>query len=156
MKLRNKDIAFNDLVRAGVPKITAEKIAEGAALLHCQASEFVDKNKDKIGEISHDAQLSLFNMIYPGYVSKAQAFYNKWVVNNKKIKQKKKWEDLSDAVKDIFVDVHYQGGMSLSFAIACATNDVDYIIENIKSSRLFSYEPGRHRISFLENSKLKK
>ncbi|WP_414500775.1 MULTISPECIES: pesticin C-terminus-like muramidase [unclassified Zymobacter] len=151
---RIKSTVYMDLINSGADKETAEKISEGAGLHACSAMQFVADNRDKIKEISEQTQLNLFNLIYPGYEDNAKGFYHRQIENrykkDKTFPKPETWDNLDGKVKEIFVDVFYQGQMSLNFAKLCSQNNRKSLADFIESSSKYNqYENGRHRAKYL-------
>lgn len=152
---RIKSTVYLDLINSGADRETAEKISEGAGLQTCSAMQFVDNNRDSIKEISEQTQLNLFNLIYPNYENNAKGFYLRQVENrfkkDKTFPKPEKWDNLDDKIKEIFVDVFYQGQISLTFAKICGQNNRKVLAEFILSSDKYKpYENGRHRAKYLQ------
>lgn len=95
---------------AGIPKEQAEKIAGGAKITHCLASDFVRINRNSIKEITEVQQLRLFEIVYPEYVHNAMRFYNSW-----RKQGSVSWNNLTPELREVFVDMLYQGAMTKSY-----------------------------------------
>ncbi|MEW5291072.1 hypothetical protein ABW286_18110 [Erwinia papayae] len=126
------------------------KIAEGAGLTHCRAAEFVKNNKESTGEITEIQQLRLFQIIWSEYFNNASDFYYR-----RKIPGSLPWDKLAPEIKEVFVDMFYQGRMTIDRVRFFTNNDKNEIIKLIRSNSLLTGdEVGRKRIKYLvENMK---
>lgn len=139
---RSKDETLQALSMAGIPKEQAKKIANGAGLTHCQANNFVIRNKNEIGEITESQQLQLFNTIYPSYASDAVRFYNKYKKSNSV-----NWDKLHPALKEVFIDMKYQGILTQKMVYVFSENDSKKIISLLQKTP--DDERRRSRVDFL-------
>ncbi len=146
MKERKAKQVSDDLAAAGVPQTLADKFAKGAGLSEDDADEFVADNRDKLGNITPEAQKQLFELAYPVYLKDAKRLYDKWTSG---VKGSVAWMDLSQAVRDVLVDLRYQGAATKARYLAAAKGGTEDLIEII-ASQLKDYEPGRHRIAYLQ------
>lgn len=144
---RSQQEVFVDLPRAGIAPAQAQAISLGVGLRGKQADDFVKRNRNRIGEITEQQQVNLFNSTYPVYERRAEAVYNAKTVH---IEGRAAWKDLHPAIRDVLVDVVYQGYKGVTTMPAAAKNDIDYFIQFIKSSGLITDEKNRNRIGHLE------
>ncbi|SER25536.1 toxin homologue of phage lysozyme [Rosenbergiella nectarea] len=148
LKNRNEGEVIKDLTMSGIPLDKAKKIAQGVTKSHCLASNFVKKNKGSIEEITEIQQLRLFENTYPKYVIDSEKFYNKHK-NNECVP----WNELEQPLKDVLVDMKYQGRLEINMIPIFGKNSKKAVIELIhKRSKLSSDELGRKRIPYLENN----
>ena len=149
---RTQDDVYADLIRAGVPSTQAIKIAKGAQLKGSLASEFVKDNKSAIGEISHEQQVRLFDLIYPSYVQRARNNYDSWTATEN---SRVLWDNLFQKIRDILVDFVYQGFTKGPNPMkAGMTNESGTLILYIESSTTMKqFEPGRRRAAYLRAGK---
>ncbi len=149
---RTENIVITDLRRAGVPDEQSQMIAKGAKMKGKEASDFVKQFRYVIGEISHDMQIRLFELIYPDYLSRARLNYEKWTSTYSK---KVSWDSLDGIIRDVLVDFVYQGFTKGSAPmVAGMNNSVDELINYIEHSAVMqSYENGRHRVNYLRNNR---
>lgn len=130
---------------AGIPLEQAHKISFAAKLHKCQAGSFVLKNKIDIEEITEAQQVKLFNLTYPAYESDALRLYNKYKSNNSV-----QWEDLNLRIRDVLIDMKYQGNLRRSDILIFEKNNVNEIIDLILSTpRIRQYEAARNRVNYL-------
>lgn len=111
----------------------------------------VSDNKSDIGDITEEQQINLFNIIYPGYVTRAIANYNSWT---SEVATAKSWEQLDVPIQEVLVDFVYQGfTKGPNPMLAGANNDKQELIDYIRNTPGISrYEPGRHRADYLERN----
>jgi hypothetical protein len=146
MKHRSTSEIINNLTFAGVPLEKAKKIAEGSKKSFCSASDFVKENREKISEITEYQQLRIFELIYKDYVRDSIRFYNKY-----KKQDSVSWEKLHQILKDVFVDMKYQGVLKDKMVLIFGRNEKSDVIDLIKGSTvLLSFEPGRARIPYIQ------
>ena len=145
---RSEDESYRILVSAGVSVSQAKMIAAGSRLKGNHAKTFVEKNKSSIGEISHDMQKNLFELIYPSYVRRARDNYIRWVHSFKDFVA---WADLNPLIRDVLVDFVYQGFTKGDMPMRAGMhNDINELITYIKNSPVMqSYEKGRQRVKYL-------
>lgn len=69
----------------------------------------------------------------------------------KPYKKKPRWEDLHPAIRDVLIDIVYQGFQGEKAMPAATKNDIDYLIDFIKSTPDYiQYEPARGRARYLD------
>lgn len=149
MKKRSRESILNDLRISGIPLEQANKISLAAGVHNCDALSFVRRYKNDIGEISEIQQVKLFNITYQKYESDASRIYNRYRSVNSH-----SWNKLNERIKEIFVDMIYQGVLNtrLGDVSAFENNDIDSVINLIHSNiRISQYELGRNRIRYLRN-----
>lgn len=107
IKLRTQEEVFSDLINAGVDPYQAEALSYGAGLEGSQAKEFVKEIKHNFLPISEEAEINLFNQIYPEYIARAEA-----KASDPSVVKKygyTDWETLHPGIKEVLVDMTYQG-----------------------------------------------
>ncbi|MGY3961551.1 pesticin C-terminus-like muramidase [Aeromonas popoffii] len=156
---RSKTELYRDLSGSGVPDNIASLISNGAGMKGVAASNFVSANKSST-LITRKSQYKLFEKIYPDYVLRAKSNYERWTIaqhvndaniSGVSISDKTNWENLGNKVKDVIVDLVYQGfTKGPKPMIYGMLNDrqkyADYIRNN---PTLSQYEPGRKRAKCL-------
>ena len=146
MKARTEKSVYNDLFQSGVDPHIASLMSKGHGLHGNKARDFVRQNKQICGSITRSMQVNLFSRIYPAYVSRAQTFYDSY-----KSADCTPWSDLKAVIKDVIVDMCYQGVLRKLDIEVLGQNDTDLAIRLISSTpRINKYENGRHRISYLK------
>lgn len=150
MGSRSAGQVFSDLTRAGVDQTQARAISRAAGLRGRQAAEFVRLNRNTIGEITERQQATLFNQIYPTYERRAENVYNARTAD---VQGRTPWSELHPAIKDVLVDVVYQGYQARDTMPTAAANNIDHLIEFIRNGRLSRDEGNRNRAGYLESNR---
>lgn len=146
LKYRSENEIVSDLTYSGIPIKKAKKISEGSKKSHCSASDFVRGNRELIGEITEVQQVKLFEKTYAKYVNDSARFYNKY-----KKTDSLPWEKLKQPLKDVLVDMKYQGRLEISMIPIFGKNDKKAVIDLIrKNMKLSSDESARQRIPYIE------
>ncbi|NPE70164.1 hypothetical protein HLB27_05500 [Dickeya dadantii] len=147
---RTQAQVYNDLIAAGIPASRASRISAAAGKKGINAKRFVNSNQD-IGEITTEQQIKLFNNIYPAYESRAQLRYKE---KTKGMSNVTKWEDLNPAIRDILVDIVYQGYEGQTAMPAASKNNFDQLITLLKTNDKYKKdEKNRHRAPYLQKEK---
>lgn len=145
MKHRYPSQIIHDLTRSGIPHLQAKKISLGARLHHCSALDFVNKNREIIGEITESQQLKLFEITYSSYVSDAKRFYARY-----RSSTSLDWGEIDLRIRDIFIDLKYQGLLQKIDVLEFESNNINNVIKFIKESpKIMYYEKNRKRINYL-------
>lgn len=156
---RSKEDVYRDLSDSGVPDDIASLISAGAGIKGGEASKFVSENKNST-LITRKSQYRLFEKIYPDYVLRAKSNYERWTtaqsiqdanIPGVSISDKTNWESLDDKVKDVIVDLVYQGFTKGPRPMVYGMlNDRQKYADYIKNNpSLSQYEPGRNRAKYL-------
>ncbi|MGI8490857.1 calcium-binding protein [Pectobacterium sp. S5] len=148
---RTKGEIYSDMLRIGIGSEKANLIAKGAGLKAGAAETFVKEYKEKIGMITHQQQIALFNMVYVGYIEIAKKRYARYSAN---VPDRVNWDELHPAIRDILIDLAYQGFAGETTIPVAAKNDIDLLIKKIESTKdLLDYEAGRNRAGYLRMRK---
>ncbi|ASY75084.1 lysozyme family protein [Pectobacterium polaris] len=148
---RTKGEIYSDMLRIGIGSEKANLIAKGAGLKAGAAATFVKEYKEKIGMITHQQQIALFNMVYVGYIEIAKKRYARYSAN---VPDRVNWDELHPAIRDILIDLAYQGFAGETTIPIAAKNDIDLLIKKIESTKDFlDYEAGRNRAGYLRMRK---
>jgi hypothetical protein len=148
-----------DLIKAGLTPDKAKAFAKGAGKKGQDAYKFVKDNRATLGEITHEQQKALFNLIYPKYVKRAHEIYDLKTVDKigKDLPGKVAWDKLDPPIRDILVDFVYQGFSGSKPMQHGMTNDYDTLIDYIEgTAAIAQYEGGRHRADYLRKRKPRK
>lgn len=145
MKMRSKDEIFSNLRQANIHSDIAQIMSGGSHLVGASALHFVHKYKKTCGVITRNQQVNLFNNTYPFYYNDTKRIYNKY-----KSKDGCAWESLNFRISTIMIDMHFQGGFVYWQVPIFEKNNVNAIIDLIRTTTLLSYEKNRHRINFLK------
>lgn len=147
MGKRTKGEVYADMLRVGIGSEKASLIATGAGLKGGAAGTFVKQYKEKVGVITHQQQMDLFNIIYVGYIKIAKNRYADYSAN---VPDRADWAELHPAIRDILVDLAYQGIPGKKTIPVAAKNDIDLLINLIENEPdLLKYEAGRNRAGYL-------
>lgn len=149
---RTKAAVKSDMIKAGLPADKAKALSEGAGLKGTKAKEFVEKNRQTIGKITHAQQVKLFDNIYPDYEGRAKQNYDRWTAGEK---DRVAWDKLDQAIRDILVDFVYQGFTKGPNPMKSGmNNNFDALIKYIEgTAAMKQYEPGRNRVKYLKSHK---
>ncbi|WP_409161691.1 calcium-binding protein [Pectobacterium sp. B2J-2] len=151
MGKRTKGEIYSDMLRIGIGSEKASLIATGAGLKGAAAALFVKEYKTKIGTITHQQQVTLFNMVYGGYIEIAKKRYASYSAD---VPGRVNWDELHPAIRDILVDLAYQGIRGETTIPIAAKNDIDLLIKKIESDAyLLKFEAGRNRAGYLRMKK---
>lgn len=146
MKHRSPNRVIRDLISSGIPIEKAKLIAEGANKSYCNARDFVKEKRNKIEDITEIQQLRLFELTYKDYVSDSIRFYNKY-----RKQDSIAWENLHPILKDVFVDMKYQGVLNQNMVPIFGRNKKNDVIDLIKGNIvILSFEQGRGRIPYIQ------
>lgn len=147
MKHRTKESIIHDLISAGISPRQAEDISNAAHLSGAKAKGFVNKNRDLIGEISIKQQVSLFNNTYKLYISRAEARYK---AKTAMIVGACSWRNLNPIIRDVLIDIVYQGMEGTQIMTVASSNNIDDLIYFLKNTPVYlQFERGRNRIGYL-------
>lgn len=147
LKERNKALIYHDLISAGLPPAQAKKISEASRLSGRNADLFIRKYKEDIGEITRAQQVTLFNNIYPSYVRIAKVRYERIISTSHGCP----WGQLDSAIRDILVDIVYQGFKGYEAMKSASSNNIIDFIDFLKAKKEYTiYESGRNRVKYLE------
>jgi len=136
------------LTYSGIPIDKARAIAKGSKKHSCSARDFVIENKNKITDITEIQQLNLFNLTYSRYEVDSIRFYNKYKISSSVL-----WEALHPILKDVLVDMKYQGVLSYEMIPTFGLSSKEMVIEliqNNQSTRL--YEESRGRVAYIKRN----
>ncbi|MDY4367377.1 calcium-binding protein [Pectobacterium brasiliense] len=151
MGKRTKGEIYSDMLRVCIGSEKASLIATGAGLKGGAAATFVKMYKEKIGVITHQQQMELFNIIYVGYIEIAKKRYARYSTN---VPDRADWAELHPAIRDILVDLAYQGFAGETTIPVAAKNDIDLLIKKIESTKeLLDFEEGRKLADYLRMKK---
>lgn len=147
MKHRTKQSIIHDLISAGVSPEQAEEISNATHLSGAKAEGFVKKNRDSIGEITIRQQISLFNNTYKIYISRTEARYK---AKTALIAGACAWRNLNTIIRDVLIDIVYQGMEGAQVMAAASSNNIDDLISFLKNTPVYlQFERGRNRIGYL-------
>ena len=155
MKYRTQEEVFRDLMSAGVSYEQSAVLSAGAGLTDFEAKNFVSTIRQTFTPISEEAQKNLFDQIYPTYIALAESKANSADVVAKY--GYTDWENLHPAIKEVIVDMTYQGQYRASTRAllqpSIVANDLYGFISQMQSSAWPYSKDNRYeeRLSFLES-----
>lgn len=144
MKRRSENEIVCDLVSAGIERARAIEFARGARLEGRQAREFVNTHRDHLGEITESQQEKLFERVYPEYVRRTEAYYNK---HTSGIAGRVPFHELDNNLREVLIDTVYQGLARESTYKSAAQNNARELRLNILERSDGKY-PDRNRDRF--------
>lgn len=147
LKERSKALIYHDLMSAGLPTAQAKKISEASKISGHKAIIFVRQHREDIGEITRSQQVTLFNNIYPNYVKITKLRYERITSTYHGCP----WNKLNFAVRDILVDIVYQGFKGHQAMKSASTNNIQDFVNFLRYNKEYlPYENGRNRVKYLE------
>lgn len=148
MKLRTAGEIFTTLRRLGIEEYRAVLASNAAYLSGRQAKLFVDTTWKIFGEISYFQQIELFKQSYLEKKNYAKHFY---VKRAKDYPHAPSWEQLDLRIRDVVVDIFFQGIRHPASLIDAAIEGRVSLISFIRgNAALMRYESSRHRIRYLQ------
>ena len=146
MKHRSPKKIIGDLTYAGIPLEKARQIATGAGISHCQTAEFVNERKTSIIEISEIEQRRLFELDYNRYIGESIRLYHLY----KKI-DSVSWDKLHPILKEVLIDMRYQGVLRREMIPVFGLNKKDEVIKLIRTTiDLSIHERARGRVNYIK------
>ncbi|MDK9355805.1 peptidoglycan-binding protein [Lelliottia sp. V106_10] len=134
---------FSTLRRAGIEEDKATICSKAAFLHGKEAGLFVTVYGPLVGEITHQQQTSLFRISYREKVDYAQNLYRAY-------QPMSAWMVLDSKVRDVVVDILYQGFHHPKELLRAATKGRRELITFIMGDTgLMTYESQRKRIGYL-------
>ncbi|MDR7343836.1 peptidoglycan hydrolase-like protein with peptidoglycan-binding domain [Pantoea alhagi] len=151
MKMRSAGEIYSTLRQAGLEEHKAVICSRATGLSGRTAEQFVTVFGPMIGEITHQQQIRLFDVIYPQYVSLAKGYYFRHTKKLQIIPDAVSWEAIDSKIKDVYIDIVYQGVDDITQLVkAVASNDKDELKKLIKNTpRYMQFEKERKRIGYL-------
>ncbi|URQ60925.1 peptidoglycan-binding protein [Pantoea alhagi] len=151
MKLRSTGEAYSILRQAGLEEHKAVICSRAAGLSGRTAQQFVTVFGPMVGEITHQQQIQLFEIVYPRYISLAKGYYIRYTQKLQIIPDAISWDAMDQKIKDVYIDIVYQGVDNIKkLTKAAATNNRKELIASIEKSDLYmKYEKERKRICHL-------
>jgi uncharacterized protein (TIGR02594 family) len=104
---RGKDACAVHLKAAGITGTQASTLLNSAGLTGKAAGDWVKANRDKVGDITHEQQKVLFNVVYDEHKDDVMRLSNKKDVKDKY--GEVDFAKLHPAITDIMVDLRYRG-----------------------------------------------
>ncbi|MEN3753806.1 lysozyme family protein [Mangrovibacter yixingensis] len=148
MGSRSVGSILSTLRQAGLEEYKSVLCSKAAGFKGRQAFHFVQAYGQFVGEITHQQQVNLFEIIYPEYVKRSQHYYNKYLSYSS---HKTSWDSLDIKIREVFVDIVYQGVDDIKLLVkAASSNNKENMVNLILNSHLYiKYEKNRNRVRFL-------
>ncbi|ERK17016.1 EF hand domain protein [Pantoea sp. AS-PWVM4] len=148
---RSYQSIISDFIRAGIDRQQGEFIASAYGKKGNAADAFVKSYRHACGIISRESQARLFELIYPSYASRARKIYESYAAV---VQHATPWPSLHKAIREIIVDLVYQGLGYRTVLEPCMANDFDSLIHFIETDhRTRRYERGRQRANYLRRNR---
>ena len=129
LKERRREAVVQDLIGVGVSRERAEIIAGGVSKRGTAARQFVNDNREQVGEITVCQQINLFKRVYSTYEREAKRVYSRHASSEQGYVA---WENLSQPMRDIVTDMVYQGAGRISTYKAAARNSEAELIRHVE------------------------
>lgn len=138
---------FTTLRQAGIEEYKAVICSKAAHLKGHQAGAFVKVYGPLVGEITHQQQIRLFELAYQVKLNEARNLYRRL---SHKIPDAPAWDQLEQKIRDVIVDIFYQGVHNARALFQAAVEGRAALITHIKNTSVYmSYEDHRQRIRYL-------
>lgn len=148
MGRRSAGEIYSTLRQAGIEEYKAVICSKSAYLKHQQAWQFVKAYGALVGEINHQQQIHLFEITYRKKQDEARNLY---VRERKFIPGAPSWNELDRKIKDVVVDIFYQGVYDMRGLFKAAVEGKDALASFIQSNQKYNvYEPNRKRVKYLK------
>ena len=148
MRERSTEEIYSALRLAGIEEYRAVLCSKAAHLKNRQAAQFVEVYGPLVGEITHQQQIQLFKVAYKRKVGEARSLYNRVA---KSISGAPSWYGLEKKIRDVIVDIFYQGVHDASGLFRAAINGKHDLALHIKSDITYMrYEDHRKRLRYLK------
>ncbi len=151
MKLRSTGEIHSMLRQAGLEEHKAVICSRAAGLRGRAAQQFVTVFGPMVGEITHQQQIQLFEIVYPRYLSLAKGYYIKYTQKLQIIPDAISWEAMDQKIKEVYIVIVYQGVNEITSLVkAVAGNDKNEFKKLIKNTpRYMRFERKRKRMDYL-------
>ncbi len=144
---RSSGEIYSAFIQAGIEEYKAVICSKAAHLKSRQAEQFVRIYGPLVGEITHQQQVQLFNIAYRKKLSEARSFYIRVA---KSIPDAPAWNTLDIKIRDVVVDIFYQGVHNAPALMRAAIAGKSALAEHIKNDPVYmSYEGHRKRLGYL-------
>lgn len=155
MKEKRAVVIEQDLVRAGIPLQTAQKIAKLAGLKGKAAEKAIDELELRDFEISSDVQLRLFKIAHEWHEADVKRICTKADVVE--IYGKTEWSKLDPAIKEVLIDLRFRGDYTPEsrrlLQKLVSKNDFDAFVEALSDPENWTNVPSdrfKRRAAFLK------
>lgn len=139
---------FSTLRQATIEEYKAVICSKASSLKGRHAEQFVRVYGPLVGEITHIQQIRLFEIVYRVKREEARNLYGRVAKN---IFSSPAWEQLEPKIRDVIIDIFYQGAHNVRALFQAAISGKPALISHIKNSPTYmTYEPHRNRIRYLQ------
>ncbi|MCK1067041.1 peptidoglycan-binding protein [Pluralibacter gergoviae] len=137
---------------AGIEEYKAVLCSKASHLKGRQAGQFVKVYGPLVGEITHDQQIRLFEIVYREKLDYAKGVYSR---NSRRIHEPLTWSKLDKVIRDVFVDTIYQGNRTAPemVKIMASGGSENKIIDYLKNDPILSADSRRNDIRIRSLSK---
>jgi hypothetical protein len=139
---------YADLRRAGVDEDRASILAGGAGKQGLDAQDYANKHHQDAYLNQSEAD-NLFSNSYADKERNAKDLYGE---TTKNVPGAVKWQNLNPKIRDIAVDLMYQGLAGAKTMQAVATNNADSLMQLIQRNNANKFEPIRGRLRYLQQT----
>ena len=148
MGSRSMGEIFITLRQAGIEEYKAVICSKSAHVKGPEAGRFVKVYGPLVGEITHQQQIRLFELAYQVKLNEAKNLYRRVTRHFINAPQ---WELLDQKIRDVIVDIFYQGVHNAKSLFQAAIDGREALISHIKNSPTYAtYEKHRNRIRYLQ------
>ncbi|MBP2167742.1 hypothetical protein J2125_000934 [Erwinia toletana] len=148
MGSRSRGEIFATLRQAKIEEYKAVLCSKAAFLKGHQAGQFVKVFGPLVGEITHYQQIWLFEIVYSVKLGETVSLYKRLSRN---IPQAPQWDSLDQKIRDVIVDIFYQGVHNVSGLFEAAIKGKKELISHIENDPVYmTFEKHRNRIRYLQ------
>ncbi len=145
---RSAGEVYATLRQAELEEYKASLCARAAGLKGKRAGEFVKVYGPLVGEITHQQQIGLFEIAYKTKLMEAQSLYRRLT---RTMPAAPAWNELDPKIRDVVVDIFYQGVHKARGLIQAAASGKAELIKYIRNDREYmGFEQQRNRIGYLK------
>lgn len=136
------------LREAGIEEYKSVICSKAEHLKGRNADLFVKAYGPLVGEITYEQQIKLFYLAYRVKLNEAKNLYKRVCVD---IQGAPAWDKLDQKIRDVIVDIFYQGVHNARDLFIAAIQGKTALIAHIRNSSTYmSFESHRHRIRYLQ------
>lgn len=147
MKLRSAGEILTHLKQSGIEEYKAVICAKSTGLVGRQAQLFVKAYGLLLGEITHLQQVRLFEIAYRIKLTEAKSLYKRLLPE---IPDALAWEQFDPVIRDIVVDIFYQGAHNARGLFIAASAGKKSLRSYIERDRYYmKFEHQRQRLKYL-------
>ena len=148
MRERSTGEIYATLRQAGIEEFKAVICSRAAYLRNHLAAQFVKVYGPLVGEITHEQQIRLFEIVYRIKSGETRYLYSKVA---KSLPGAPPWNALDQKIRDVLVDIFYQGVKDAPDLIRAAIKGKNALASHIRNDmNLMRYEDQRKRFRYLQ------